>query len=243
MAMRKKSAKQQRREGRLGRIRGWLGRLVWRMLLTVCALGLVAVALYAVVAPPTTHTIWSERQRLGAVSREWVSIDAISPHMLRAAIAAEDANFCRHWGFDMRAIRAAMEDGAARGASTITQQTVKNAYLWQGRSWLRKAVEAALTPVVEALWTKRRVLEVYLNIAEFGEGVFGVEAAAVHWYGRSANMLTLAEASRLATLLPDPRRRDPTALSPRLRSRAAAIADGAATIARDGRDDCLGLTP
>jgi monofunctional biosynthetic peptidoglycan transglycosylase len=106
------------------------------------------------------------------------SVNDISDHLQRAAVAAEDANFCLHWGFDMAAIRDAIDAGAARGGSTISQQTVKNAFLWHGRSWLRKALEAAITPVMEAIWPKRRVLEVYLNVAEFDEGVFGAEAAA-----------------------------------------------------------------
>ena len=106
--------------------------------------------------------------------------------MARSVVAAEDANYCLHWGFDMGAIREALEDGAARGASTISQQTVKNTFLWQGRSWFRKALEALLTPVVELVWTKRRLLEVYLNVIEFDEGVFGVEAAAQSYFGGSS---------------------------------------------------------
>ena len=102
----------------------------------------------------------------------------MSPQLARAIVAAEDANFCNHWGFDIDAIQAAIADGGTRGASTLSQQVVKNVYLWHGRSWTRKALEAALTPLVEALWSKQRIFEVYLNVAEFDEGVFGVEAAA-----------------------------------------------------------------
>ena len=109
-------------------------------------------------------------------------------------MAAEDANFCLHWGFDMSAIRDAIADGAARGGSTISQQTVKNAFLWHGRSWVRKALEAAITPVMELIWPKRRVLEVYLNVAEFAPGVFGAEAAAQHHFGVSAADLTERQA-------------------------------------------------
>ena len=105
--------------------------------------------------------------------------------MGRSAVAAEDANFCLHWGFDMAAIREAVEEGGTRGASTISQQVVKNVFLWHGRSWVRKAMEAVMTPVVELVWTKRRILEVYLNVAEFDEGVFGVQAAAQHYFGVS----------------------------------------------------------
>jgi monofunctional biosynthetic peptidoglycan transglycosylase len=139
----------------------------------------------------------------------------------------------------MAAIRAAIGEGAERGASTISQQVVKNVYLWQGRSWVRKALEAALTPLVEAVWTKRRILVVYLNVAEFGEGIFGVEAAARHYYGVAAADLTPAQAARLAVVLPNPKARDPNALSQTLRRRAARVQDGAETIRADGRAACF----
>jgi monofunctional biosynthetic peptidoglycan transglycosylase len=154
------------------------GAVSWRAGLALVVLVTVWVAAYAIVPVPTTPYILSERLRLGGVERDWVPIDDISENLQRAVVAAEDANFCLHWGFDMAAIRAAIDAGAARGGSTISQQTVKNAFLWHGRSWLRKALEAAITPLMEALWPKRRILEVYLNVAEFDEGVFGAEAAA-----------------------------------------------------------------
>ena len=106
--------------------------------------------LFSVVNPPITHTIWSEQRRLGGVERSWVPIERIAPVMVRSVVAAEDADFCLHWGFDVEAIRAALESGANRGGSTITQQVVKNVYLWQGRSWTRKALETLITPMVEA---------------------------------------------------------------------------------------------
>ena len=197
------------------------------------------VLLFGIVNPPVTHTIWAEWRRLGRVERDWVPAEAIAPVMLRAAVAAEDANFCWHWGFDMAAIREAIGDGATRGASTISQQVVKNVFLWQGRSWARKALEAVLTPMVEAFWTKRRILEVYLNVAEFGEGIFGVEAAARHYYGISAAELSPRQAARLAVLLPNPKQRDPNALSSRMRRVAARVADGAEMIRADGRAACF----
>lgn len=110
--------------------------------------------------------------------------------MARSVVAAEDANFCLHWGFDMAEIQRVVASGQQGGASTISQQTVKNVYLWQGRSWLRKAAEAVMTPVVEAVWTKWRILEVYLNVAEFGPGVFGVHAAAQYHFGTTPDRLT-----------------------------------------------------
>ena len=182
----------------------------------------------------------SEGRRLGTpVEQTWVSAEDIAPVMLRSVVAAEDANFCTHWGFDMRAIRAAIAEGGNRGASTISQQTVKNVYLWHGRNWLRKALEAMITPVVEVFWPKRRIIEVYLNVAEFDEGVFGVEAAARHYFGVGPEALTPTQAARLAAVLPDPKGRSAANPSASVRQRAASILDGAATIRRDGRSACF----
>lgn len=216
-----------------------LRRLVRRGAVAVAALLALAVLGPVVINPPLTYTMWSDQRRLGAIDHAWTPIDGIAPEMLRATVAAEDANFCRHWGFDMRAIRGALEAGARYGASTITQQTVKNVYLWQGRSWARKALEAAITPLVELTWSKRRILEVYLNVAEFGEGIFGIDAAAHHYFGVAPAALSTSQAAALAVLLPDPKGRDARRLTPALRQRAAQISDGAATIRADGRDDCF----
>jgi monofunctional glycosyltransferase len=180
-----------------------------------------------------------EYRRTGSLERQWVPMAEISPHMARAAVAAEDANFCLHWGFDMGEIRRALDAGGTRGASTISQQVVKNVFLWHGRSWPRKALEAALTPVIEAAWSKRRILEVYLNVAEFDAGVFGVEAAARHYFGTSAAQLTPLQAARLAAILPDPKGRSAARPSNFVQRRAAAIMDGAATILADGRAACF----
>lgn len=217
---------------------GW--RWLRRALLALVAVPLLLIALYAVLAPPTTPYILAEGMRLGGVERRWMPLEGIAPEMARAAVAAEDANFCRHSGFDIAALRAAMRGGASRGGSTISQQTVKNALLWQGRSWPRKALEAVLTPVAELVWSKRRMLEIYLNVAEFGDGVFGVEAAARDRFGVGAADLTQGQAARLAAVLPAPKARDAADLPPPLLRRAERIADGAATIRRDGRDDCFG---
>ncbi|TCP40210.1 monofunctional biosynthetic peptidoglycan transglycosylase [Rhodovulum marinum] len=204
-------------------------------------LALVGLAILApaVLNPPTTWTMLSEARRLGGIEHHWIAADDIAPVMLRATVAAEDANFCRHWGFDMRAIRGAIEAGGRYGASTISQQTVKNVYLWQGRSWPRKALEAVITPGVELAWSKRRILEVYLNVAEFGEGVFGIDAAARHYFGVPPAQLSAAQAGALAAVLPDPKGRNAARLTPALKRRAAQILDGAATIRADGRSDCF----
>lgn len=217
----------------------WVRRQLFRFSLFCVLVLTLALAAYRVFPVPLTHTIWAEARRLDGVSQAWVPMEAIAPVMARSAVAAEDARFCGHWGFDVVAIRAAIAAGGRRGGSTISQQTVKNVFLWQDRSWLRKGLEAALTPLVEAAWPKRRILEIYLNVAEFGEGVFGVEAAAQGAFGVSAADLTPGQAARLAAVLPNPKARDPADLSPALMARARAIADGAATIARDGRDACF----
>jgi monofunctional biosynthetic peptidoglycan transglycosylase len=159
--------------------------------------------------------------------------------MFRSVVAAEDANFCLHWGFDMAAIREAVAEGGTRGASTLSQQVVKNVFLWHGRNWGRKALEAAITPAMELVWTKRRILVVYLNVAEFGEGIFGVEAAARHYFGVSAAELSAVQAARLAAVLPDPKDRDAGDPSRFVRNRARAILSGAETIAADGRAACF----
>lgn len=216
-----------------------LRRWVTRAGLGIACFFLALVLLYSVVNPPITHTIWSEWRRLGKVERDWVPIEEINPIMARSVVAAEDANFCLHWGFDVAAIRDALEDGGNRGASTITQQVVKNVFLWQGRSWVRKAMETSLTPVVEIFWSKQRILEVYLNVAETGTGVFGVEAAAQRNFGVSAANMTPTHAARIAAILPAPRKRSVTDPSVFTRRRAAAILQGAATIRADGRADCF----
>lgn len=214
-------------------------KLMLRGGLLVVVLVVGWIALYGVVAPPVTPYMISESRRLGNVTQVWRPMAEISPNLARAVVAAEDANFCLHWGFDMEAIRLAIAAGAARGGSTISQQTVKNAFLWQGRSWLRKALEAAMTPVMEAIWPKARVLEVYLNIVEFGEGIFGAEAAAQHYFGISAADLTPAQAARLAAVLPNPQGRSASSPTTATLDRARSIADGAATIGADGRDACF----
>ncbi|MBY6201488.1 monofunctional biosynthetic peptidoglycan transglycosylase [Maritalea mobilis] len=227
------------RVSRTRRAARWLRRWLARAMLASVAVILAWVGLYAVMPPPTTPYIFTESRRLGGAEYAWVPMEEISENLQRAAVAAEDANFCLHWGFDMDAIRAAIDEGAARGGSTISQQVVKNAFLWHGRSWLRKALEAVITPVMEALWPKRRVLEVYLNVAEFAPGVFGAEAAARHHFGISAADLSPRQAALLAAVLPNPAERDASAPSAWVERRAAAIRDGAATIRADGRDACF----
>lgn len=193
------------------------------------------VVLFSIFNPPTTWTILRNAQSYPIAPRSWTDIDEIAPVMRRSVVAAEDANFCLHWGFDMMEIRKVVASGSSHGASTISQQTAKNVFLWQERSWTRKFLEAVYTPIIEAVWSKQRILEVYLNVAEFGPGVFGVTAAAQKYFGTSPGQLTPVQAARLAAVLPAPKSRSVLEAS----GRSRAIADGAATIARDGRADCL----
>ncbi len=217
----------------------WLRRWLLRVTLGGSAFLLALVLLYSVVNPPITHTIWMEKRRLGDVDREWVPMEHIAPVVARSIVAAEDANYCQHWGFDLTAIQNALQDGAKRGGSSLSQQVVKNVFLWQDRSWLRKTMETLLTPMVELFWSKRRILEVYLNVAETDEGVFGVEAGARRYFGKGPDELNAREAALLAAVLPNPKQRSAARPSPTLQKRAARIRDGAATIRADGRSACF----
>ncbi|WP_420838979.1 monofunctional biosynthetic peptidoglycan transglycosylase [Aliiroseovarius subalbicans] len=217
----------------------WMLRQIRRVLLLLIGIFALAISAYVFVNPPTTIYMTQESRRLGGIDHHWVPLEDIAPVMARSAVAAEDANFCTHWGFDMSAIRDAIEGGGNRGASTISQQVVKNTYLWHGRSWARKALEALITPAMELVWTKRRIIEVYLNVAEFDEGVFGVEAAARHYFGIGPEQLSPIQAARLAAILPDPKGRSASRPTGFVKRRAASIRDGAATIRADGRASCF----
>lgn len=149
-----------------------------------------------------------------SIQKNWVSIEDISPNMVLAAVAAEDSKFLTHWGFDFELIKEAMKHNQRskriKGASTISQQTAKNIFLWPKRSWIRKGFEAYFTVIMEGIWTKKRIMEVYLNIVEFGQGVYGVEGAAQKFYKKSAIRLNRYEAAMLTTVLPRPSVRNPS---------------------------------
>lgn len=215
-------------------------RRVLRLVALFMGVGVLWILAYSVLPVPTTPYMMAESGRQGAsVDYQWTPIERISPALARSVVAAEDANFCTHWGFDLTAIRAAIDSGGQRGASTITQQVVKNSFLWHGRSWSRKALEALITPIVELTWSKKRILEVYLNVAEFDAGVFGAEAAARHYFGVGPEALTAQQSAQLAAVLPAPKDRNAGNPGPFVRRRAAQIVDGAATISRDGRAACF----
>lgn len=196
------------------------------LLLPVMAVVLVLILalVYRAVTPPSTLML-GRWLTLRTVERDAVDLPGIAPSLVQAVIASEDQLFCRHAGVDWDALRKVMgdEDGPTRGASTITMQTVKNVFLWPGRSYLRKALEIPLALGVDAVWGKRRTLEIYLNVAEWGDGLFGAEAAARHWFGKAARDLTRGEAALLAAALPNPAAFDPGRPSRQLRARAARV--------------------
>ncbi len=175
------------------------------------AVTLAAIALFRFVDPPGSMLMLSQRLGGGEVDQRWVALPEISPQVVRAVVASEDGRFCRHWGIDPREIVAAIErarDGVPRGASTITMQVAKNLFLWPSKSYVRKALELPLTLAIELMWSKARILEVYLNIAEWGPGVFGIESAARYHFSKPARSLSRAEAALLAVSLPNPISRD-----------------------------------
>lgn len=232
MIFRRKRGEEGTRSGRRS-LRARVLRLVLRLLLLILALPPVLTLLYTVAPPVSTLMLARVVQGLW-VDRTYVPLEEISPDLVRSVVASEDARFCLHSGVDWEAldkqIDALGEGEAVRGASTITMQVAKNLFLWNGRSYLRKALELPLALMLDAMLSKRRVLEIYLNIAEWGEGIFGAEAAAQAWFGRPAAELTREQAARLATALPNPLARNPARPAPghaRLarinRGRAAAI--------------------
>lgn len=190
-----------------------------KLLLGFFLFSIAWVVLYRFVPVPYTPLMgvraiqqaWNPQQEV-TFRKDWVSIDEISPHLVTAVIAAEDQKFPQHHGFDWVAIKAAMAHNSKKtrspikGASTISQQTAKNAFLWPYRDWVRKGLEAYFTVLIELLWDKERIMEVYLNIIEMGDGIYGAEAAARHYFGKSAAQLNRQESASIAAILPSPRR-------------------------------------
>lgn len=211
------------------RIAAWVVR--GSLLLLILSVSLVLALRY--LPPPTSAFMLADALERRAQGRspalpiyKWVDWEGISPNVALAVIAAEDQKFAQHGGFDWQAIAAAWRfnqagsAGAVRGASTLSQQVAKNLFLWRGRSWVRKGLEAYWTLLIEWLWPKRRILEVYLNVAEFGDGIYGVEAAARRYWGKPARHLNAEESSYLAAVLPNPLRYRADQPSPWVRERA-----------------------
>lgn len=205
-------------------------RILLRASLAFVLLSLAWVLLYRFVDPPGTPLMLLRKfddRYTGAVRKHWVPLRRISPNAIRAVIAAEDARFCEHNGFDFAQIEKAMREnrrgGKLRGASTITQQTAKNLFLWPGRNYVRKGLEAWFAVLLELFWSKDRIIEVYLNVVEWGDGIYGIEAAARRYYGRPARRLTPGQAASLAAVLPNAWVFSPVDPSRLTRARAAMI--------------------
>ncbi len=218
--------------------RGFWRRLLRRLVLAAGALVLLSVLMVAslrFINPVTSgfmlqariQSWFDDRPGTLTIRRQWRDFDRISPELALAVVASEDQRFTTHHGFDFREIQNALREaeagGRMRGASTITQQVAKNLFLWNGRSWLRKGLEAWFTVLVELFWPKQRILEVYLNIAEFGPGIYGAEAAAQAFFRKPAGRLTRSEAARLAAVLPNPKRLSAGNPGPYVQRRAAWI--------------------
>lgn len=227
--------------------KGFFGRLLRGVLLLVLVFGLIGpvlvTAIYRFAPPPIT---WLMIQRVvegKGFDRRWRPLDEISPRLVRAVIAAEDAKFCEHRGFDFDAIEKAYESNAKgrklRGGSTISQQTAKNVFLWPGRSYVRKGLEAYFTVLIEVIWGKPRIMEVYLNSIEWGPGVYGAEAAARKNFGVGADQLSAAQAARLAAILPSPLKWRAAQPGPYVKRRSGKITRAAGTINRAGMASCV----
>jgi monofunctional biosynthetic peptidoglycan transglycosylase len=213
--------------------------IVVRLVLAFLALSAAQVVIYKFVPVPFTYTMLFDRN---GDNRSWVPIAQVSRPMVDAAIAGEDARFCRHLGFDQDAIMAAWqrnhEGGRIRGGSTISQQTAKNAFLWQGGGYLRKALEAWYTVLIEAVWGKRRIMEVYLNVAETGIGTYGVEAGAQRYFHKPASQLSTLEAARIAAAFPLPKVRAVVGATGRVRRHGNVIAAREGVV-RGDYDTCV----
>lgn len=215
-------------------------RTATRTLAWAAGAWLAYVILLKLINPPVTPLIairaleYQVEERNVSTEWEWVSLEEIPLHVQQSVVAAEDARFLEHWGVDLSAVGDAIDDSDGRkrprGASTITMQTVKNVFLWPGRSYIRKFIEALMAPVVGLVWGKRRTLEIYLNVIEWGEGVYGIQAASKHYFGCPVSRLSLSQAASLAAVLPSPRRLSPTNLSAVSRQRYERIVKEATAV-------------
>lgn len=218
----------------------WLIRFLFKALVGFLGLSLGLVMLFKFLPVPVTATMLMDEN---GITKDWTSLSNIDRSMVRAVIAAEDGKFCLHEGFDREAIEKAIESnrqgGRIRGGSTISQQTAKNVFLWQGGGYVRKGFEAWFTVLIEQIWGKRRIMEVYLNVAETGIGTYGVEAGAQRYFDKSAASLTPLEAARMAAALPLPKER--SVKNPRgwLARHGNTISARIGAVGRDGLDSCV----
>ncbi len=230
---------------------GRWGRRLRNLLVTVLAIlivgPIVMVAVYRFLPPPITILMVERLIQGQGFDHRWRGLSQMSPTLPRAAIAAEDARFCEHHGFDVQAIEKAIRHderrpNRIRGGSTISQQTAKNVFLWPDRSWVRKGYEAYFTVLIEALWGKRRIMEIYLNTVEMGPGIYGVEAAAHRYFGVSARDVNAGQAARLIAILPSPLKWQAVDPGPYVRRRSGRIDRAEGTVRRDGGSACIAAT-
>lgn len=218
-------------------------RFLFKATLWFVAISLLWVVALRFVPPPFTFTMMGDLLGGRSVTKQWKPLDEIDPKMARAAIAGEDAKFCSHSGFDFEAMAGAAyrnaQGGRIRGGSTISQQTAKNVFLFQGGGYVRKAFEAWFTLLIELLWGKQRIMEVYLNVAETGIGTYGVEAGAMRYFNHSADKLTATEAGRIAAVLPLPKKREAIAPTGFVRRHGTSIARQVSAVRAQGLDACL----
>jgi monofunctional biosynthetic peptidoglycan transglycosylase len=237
--------KRRRKRSIVGRIVGWIVKLILAFLI----ISVLWVLAYRFVNPPITATMIGDMLAGRGAHKELMPISEIDRDMVRASIAAEDSKFCTHHGFDFQAIEDAMKRNASggriRGGSTISQQTAKNAFLWQNGGYVRKGLEAWFTFLIENLWGKRRIMEVYLNLDETGIGTYGVNAGSQRYFGHDASAMTPIEAARLAAVFPLPKERGAIAPKGFTRRYGNTIAARIPIVARDGLDACVykGTTP
>jgi monofunctional biosynthetic peptidoglycan transglycosylase len=232
-----------RAKPRRARSRLWLKLFVWLTILAV-AVPIAWTALYRVVPPPATILMIERLAQGYGLHKHWKPISQIAPSLAQAVIAAEDTGFCEHQGFDFEAMQAAYAanekgSGPVRGGSTISQQTAKNVFLWPDRSYLRKGAEAYFTVLIEHLWGKRRILEMYLNVVEWGPGTYGAEAAAQRYFHTSAAKLTPAQSARLAAILPSPLKWKAVRPGPYVARRSRKIGARAVTVREDDLAACV----
>ncbi|MBX7458072.1 monofunctional biosynthetic peptidoglycan transglycosylase [Qipengyuania sp. 1NDH17] len=218
----------------------WISVFFLKLALGLFALSLLLVVLFKFVPVPVTATMVMDGY---GITKDWEPLSDIDRNLVRAVIAAEDGKFCSHEGFDRKAIEDAIKSnakgGRIRGGSTISQQTAKNVFLWQGGGYFRKGVEAYFTFLIEKAWGKRRIMEVYLNVAETGIGTYGAEAGAQRYFGKPANSLTTLEAARMAAALPLPKERSVKNPTGWLRGHGNTIAARIGQVRRDGLDACV----
>ena len=217
--------------------------LLFKAGLVFVAISLLWVGIYRFVPVPFTFTMAGDLLQGRSVTKDWMSLDEMSANMPRAAIAGEDARFCSHHGFDWKGIASAAASnargGRIRGGSTISQQTAKNAFLFQGGGYVRKGFEAWFTVLIEAMWPKRRIMEVYLNVAETGIGTYGANAAAIRYFNHDARRLSPTEAARIAAVLPLPKKRAAIAPTGFVRRHGNVIARYVGVVRRGGLDACV----